>query len=122
MTQVLLSNTKFEFFIQEGDICPVNTEDGIGYYPEAWVGLIIDNVAYINEHRFLAKMKTFEHDDDYHDILVSTQSFCEDFIEKIKKHGSVNLSQWSLYKPVKRDLESEWRNDWEIEQKERSLA
>ncbi len=117
MILITLDQHNVEFFIEEGHLCEVNTEDGIGYYPESWVGIIIDNIAYINEHRFLAKyIETGSEDGDL--ILMDTKQLCTSFISKIKERGCIDLSNWVKYNPEPYNLEQEWLVDWEMERLE----
>lgn len=115
MSRIQLAENNVEFFIEEGDLHEVSTEDGIGYYPISWVGIVVNQQAYLHPKSFLAGFEYFE--DDY--MLVDSRSKCNCFIEEIKKHGSVDLSKWQKYEPVERDLEKEWHEDWKEEQLQR---
>lgn len=107
-----------EFWIHEGDLREVNTEDGIGHYPLSWVGVTLeDGKNYIYPSHFLAGFETFEVEEgEYDSCLVTSLGKCLDFIEKIKETGSINLAKWDEYQPVERDLEAEWKADYQEEQ------
>lgn len=118
MTKILLAEHNVEFHVKEGDIHEVNTEDGIGYYPIAWIVAVVDGVPYITKNHLLAKMVSVE--DDY--ILYSTDALCKSLIETIRERGVINLEHWDKYEPVERDLEAEWHQDWIEEQRQRGYA
>ncbi|MEH0791103.1 hypothetical protein KW882_02220 [Vibrio parahaemolyticus] len=113
-----ISIAKAEFWVYEGNLCEVNTEDGIGHYPLSWVGVTLeDGKDYIYPSHFLAGFETFEVDEgEYDSCLVTSRGKCDDFIEKIKEAGTINLNEWEVYQPVERDLEAEWKADFQEEQ------
>ncbi|MCY9865105.1 hypothetical protein OTK49_21535 [Vibrio coralliirubri] len=104
-----------DFWIQEGDLHAVNTEDGVGHYPLSWVGFTLeDGRSFIYPSHFLASMV----DAGDYDVLVSSKSKCDELISEVKKLGSVDLGKWNEYKPEARNLEAEWAADYQQEMME----
>ncbi|MGR5448540.1 hypothetical protein ACP3V3_01905 [Vibrio sp. PNB22_3_1] len=82
-----------EFWIHEGDLHPVNTEDGVGHFPISWVGITTPDGQFIHNHHCLAK---FIDEPDYDEpVFVSSQYLCEALIETLKSKANIDLDDWS---------------------------
>ena len=114
MERLSIADNNINFCIIEGDLVNVATEDGLGEYPISWVGLTYKGETYYHNIHFLAKFV----DKGDADIFYTSKELCEDFIEKIKKYGSVKLDLWTKLEENTYNLEEELQREYEIEQHE----
>lgn len=97
MTILNVKENNLDFFIIEGDIFEVATNDGIGYYPLSFVAFSFNNETYYHPNHFLAKT-TDHYDEETGDtvtILSTSKDLCNKFIEKIKSLNTIDLNRWN---------------------------
>lgn len=109
MNLVNIEENNVKLGVIEGDLTEVNTPDGVGYYPMAWLLAEVNDVVYINPSHIIAKTISFEDDE----VFLSTKDICNRQMNRIKEHGFLDLDKWEEYHPEPQEsLEERWKNDF----------
>lgn len=115
MNRLNIQDENITFGYYEDDLHEVFNGDEMGYYPLSMVWAEVHGKRYIYPSHFLAKFIFV--DEIGESVFVNSRQLCEDFIARIKQHGSINLNKWEEQPELEpRNLEQEWRNDYEEEQ------
>lgn len=119
MPRFNIKENNITFRIYEGDLVEVANEDGLGQYPVSHVIATFGDKEYIYPSHFLAHFTYVEEIQE--SVFMNSRDLCNNFINQIKQHGSINTEKWTELKdePRQESLEEKWYQDWAEEERQR---